>query len=59
MKIIWSEPAISDLENIRDYIAKDSGYYAAIFIEKIIAAIEKAATFPHTDLVPRLRRSTR
>lgn len=46
MKIIWSEPAISDLENIRDYIAKDSGYYAAIFIEKIITAIEKTATFP-------------
>lgn len=46
MKIIWSEPAISDLENIRDYIAKDSEYYATIFIEKIITAVEKVAAFP-------------
>lgn len=46
MKIIWSEPAIFDLENIRDYIAKDSVYYAAIFVEKIIVAIEKVAAFP-------------
>ena len=46
MKILWSEPSISDLKNIRDYIAKDSPYYAAIFIEKIIIAVEKLATFP-------------
>ncbi len=46
MKIIWSEPAVFDLENIRDYIAKDSIYYAAIFVEKIITAIEKVADFP-------------
>lgn len=46
MKIIWADPAIFDLENIRDYIAKDSVCYAAIFVEKIITAVEKVAIFP-------------
>jgi len=26
MKLEWTEPAILDLENIRDYITKDSAY---------------------------------
>ena len=36
MKIEWTEPSISDLQHIRDYIAKDSEYFAARFVEKII-----------------------
>ena len=46
MIIVWSSPAVADLENLRDYIAHDSPYYAAIFIEKIIAAVEKIISFP-------------
>ena len=46
MKIIWSNPAISDLENIKNYIAKDSSHYASIFIEKIIEAVDKLYKFP-------------
>ncbi len=40
MKIKWTEPSARDLENIYEYIKKDSEYYAAIFIEKIIKAPE-------------------
>jgi hypothetical protein len=36
MKIEWTEPAISDLESIRDYIGRDSEYYASRFIGRII-----------------------
>ena len=46
MKLVWTEPAVIDLESIRDYIAKDSEYYASLFIEKIIAAVEKISVFP-------------
>ncbi|MBU0694020.1 MAG: type II toxin-antitoxin system RelE/ParE family toxin [Candidatus Omnitrophica bacterium] len=46
MKIVWSDPAILDLENIKNYIAKDSPYYASIFVEKIIEAIDKLSSFP-------------
>ena len=27
MKIEWTEPSLSDLESIRDYIKKEKGYY--------------------------------
>lgn len=46
MKIEWTQPAVQDLESIRDYISRDSEYYAARFIEKIIEAVEKLEKFP-------------
>lgn len=30
MKIEWTEPALLDLESIRDYIRRDSEYYNSI-----------------------------
>lgn len=53
MKISWTEPALSDLDGIRDYIARDSEYYATQFIERIIDAVEKLERFPEMGrLVP-------
>jgi plasmid stabilization system protein ParE len=46
MKIEWTEPSISDLQHIRDFIAKDSKYFAARFIEKIIFKIDRLPDFP-------------
>ncbi len=46
MNIEWSEPALSDIENIREYIGKDSQYYASRFIGKIILSVEKLEKFP-------------
>ena len=46
MKIIWSESAIEDLENLKNYIAQDSEQYAVIFIKKVIAAVEKLQKYP-------------
>lgn len=40
MKIEWTEPAVLDLESIRDYIKKDSEYYAVRFSEKVVEATE-------------------
>ena len=45
MKIEWTEPAVSDLESIRDYISRDSEYYATRFIEKIIETVESLQKF--------------
>jgi toxin ParE1/3/4 len=39
MRIEWTEPALVDLEVIRNYIAKDSRYYADRFIERIFEAV--------------------
>jgi len=46
MKIEWTKPALADMQAIRDYIGRDSSYYAARFIEKVIAAVEKLEEFP-------------
>ncbi len=46
MKIAWTETAFSDLKSIRDYIARDSDYYATRFIERIIEAVEDLKRFP-------------
>jgi len=46
MLIEWTDPALDDLEGIRDYIGKDSPYYARQFIERIFDAVEKLVDFP-------------
>lgn len=46
MKIRWTEPAVADLEAIRDYIARDSGFYAAQFVERILQVIDTLVDFP-------------
>lgn len=46
MKIEWTEPAVSDLESIRDFIAKDSNFYAKRFIMKVIESVGKLTEFP-------------
>jgi plasmid stabilization system protein ParE len=57
MKLEWTEPSLLDLENIRDYIAKDSEYYAARFIARIVDAAETLQSqHPHW---PRRSRSRR
>jgi toxin ParE1/3/4 len=45
-KLIWTEPALSDLQAIFDYISKDSEYYASVFIGEIIKSAEKLTDFP-------------
>jgi len=38
VKIIWTKRALSDLEEIGNYISKDSFHYAQITLEKIVGA---------------------
>ena len=41
VKLIWTEMSIDDLNNIADYIEKDSPYYARDFVKRIIGQVEK------------------
>ena len=45
-QIIWTEMAVEDLNNIAEYIAKDSEYYATDFVKRVIIEIEKLEHFP-------------
>ncbi len=47
MKIQWTEPAVLDLEDIRDFISRDSVYYASEFVAKILNIVEKLDCFPN------------
>ncbi len=51
MKIIWTELALLDAENIKAYIEQDSEIYATRVIEKIIEAIENLKMFPQMGRV--------
>ena len=46
MRIRWSEPAVADLDNIKNYIAQDSDLYASRIIEGIILSAEQLLKFP-------------
>ena len=46
MKLFWTEPAIQDLRDLRDYIAADSDFHAADVIATIIAS-GTTADFSH------------
>ncbi len=53
IEVRWSNPALEDMEGIRDYIAKDSPFYARRFIERVFGHFEKLNDFPKMGrLVP-------
>ncbi|MDA3811473.1 MAG: type II toxin-antitoxin system RelE/ParE family toxin [Spirochaetaceae bacterium] len=46
MKILWTALSIQDLENIHEYISKDSIYYADRQIERILNCEHDIADYP-------------
>jgi len=45
-KIIWTEPAIAELDEVADYIALDNPDAAKNLVNKIFNKISKLKTFP-------------
>lgn len=46
MKIYWSSVALQDINDIYDYIARDVPYYATIFVDHLINAVDKLLDNP-------------
>jgi toxin ParE1/3/4 len=44
--VVWTEPAIADLEAIDRYIARDSPAYATATVQRIVLAVDRLETFP-------------
>ncbi len=44
--ILWTEPAIKDLESIHTFIARDSKYYADAFVANLVQKTESLPQFP-------------
>jgi toxin ParE1/3/4 len=52
-RLIWSEPALSDLEAIADCIALDKPDAAKRYVRKVFAAVEKLTSFPRAGTIPK------
>ena len=53
--IVWTEPAVADLENIHSYIARDSEVYADAILLGLFEAVERLETYPSSGrIVPEL-----
>lgn len=50
-KIIWAPRAADDLEEICNFIARDSEYYASLVAKRIIAIVESIPKFPYSGRV--------
>ncbi|TWJ32978.1 type II toxin-antitoxin system RelE/ParE family toxin [Geobacter argillaceus] len=48
VRLTWSEKAAADLEQIRDFIAVDSLFYARVQIERLITAVGRLLHFPES-----------
>ena len=46
VKVIWSDTAVQDLNDIGNYIAKDSERYAEITVERLFNAVDILETHP-------------
>ena len=57
VKLIWSLQALSDLEGICEYIARDSDRYAKLFAERVLAIVEAIPKHPFLGaIVPEYQR---
>lgn len=50
-KIIWTEDGLCSLEEIVEFIAKDSRYFASNFVKNVLTCVEKLPKFPHLGRV--------
>ena len=51
-EVIWTEPALDQLEEIAEYIALDKPAAASSLVKKIISTVERLEQFPASGHVP-------
>ena len=57
MKIVWTGPALNDLDEMGSFISQDSPVRAQTFIAEIFESVEKLMDFPHAGRkFPEIRR---
>jgi toxin ParE1/3/4 len=55
-RVVWSAPALDELDEIAAYIAQDNPAAAARLIEACLAKVERLVTYPSSGrVVPELR----
>lgn len=51
-RLRWTEPALSDLEEVAEYIALDNPPAAARYVQKVFTAIERLKAYPNSGRQP-------
>ena len=59
VEIIWTEPALSDLDAIADYIAFDKPEAARRLVQRVFEHVEQLTNHPKSGSVPRELRGSR
>jgi len=58
-KVVWTEPAVADLDSIHAYIAHDAEIYADAQIQAIFEAVDRLERFPQSGrMVPEIGEET-
>lgn len=57
-QVIWTEPALTDLDDIAEYIALDNIAATRQLVEKVFSTVERLEQFPESGRIPpELKRS--
>lgn len=51
-EIVWTDPALSDLDAIADYIALDNLPAARALVQRVFSRIEQLSRFPNSGSAP-------
>lgn len=51
-EVIWTEPALSDLDDIAEYIALENIAAAKQLVQKVFSEVERLAIFPASGRTP-------
>lgn len=51
-EVIWTEPALQQLDDIPEYIALDNPWAAGRFVEAAFDTTERLAVFPESGQIP-------
>ena len=51
-RLIWTEPALADLEIIANYIALDKPDAAKRYVQRVFEAVDRLGRFPNSGSIP-------
>lgn len=51
-RLIWTEPALQDLDDIADYIALDDFGAASRLVKAVFTQVERLERFPNSGRLP-------
>jgi toxin ParE1/3/4 len=51
-QLVWTEPALNDLDEIAEYIALDNPSAAANYVQKVFDRVDRLATYPNSGKRP-------